>query len=365
MSKIANILDKDELSHSDIMTMLKTKGSDRKLLFDKAKEIKNSNVGSTVYMRALLEITNSCSKNCYYCGIRHNNLLIDRYSVTYDEIDEYLQKAIDEKIGSIVIQSGELLGGGFIHKIDYLLSKAKELSGGKLGITLSCGEQSYETLKRWKNLGANRYLLRIETSNQLLYKKIHPNDDYHDYDKRLETLKYLKQLNYQTGTGVMIGMPFQSYENLANDIMFMKNLDIDMCGMGPFIIDDDTPISKYKHITPSIEKRLDLTLKMYAILRIVMKNINIAATTALFTLDKAAFLQALDTSCNVIMPNFTPPKYKSEYKLYPNKAGTNNSVEDSLLNIKNLLSKSSLEVGFGQRGDSVHYNKAHIKRVVI
>lgn len=364
MSKIAKILAKEELSHSDIVSMLNAEGSDLNMILEKAKQIKQENVGDKVYMRALLEITNSCSKNCYYCGIRHNNLLIDRYSVTYDEIDAYLEKVVAENIGSIVIQSGELLGNGFIQKIDYLLAKAAELTNGELGITLSCGEQSYETLKRWKALGAQKYLLRIETSNQLLYQKIHPNDENHDFDKRLETLKYLKQLNYHTGTGVMIGMPFQSIENLANDILFMRNLDIDMCGMGPFIIDNDTPMSKYQHLTPSVEKRVSLSLKMYAILRIVMKNINIAATTALFTLDKNAFVKALDTSCNVIMPNFTPPKYKSQYKLYPNKAGTASSIEDSLVNIRNIMELNKFEVGYGQRGDSVHYNKTHLKRVM-
>ena len=150
--------------------------------------------------------------------------------------------AYDNKYGSIALQSGETESSSFSKRVEKLLNKIRELSGGKLGITLSVGEQEPEVYKRWFDAGAHRYLLRVESTNQDLYNKIHPNDSKHNFHRRLECLKSLQDIGFQTGTGVMIGLPFQTMDDLAGDLLFMKEFDIDMCGMGPYIEHADTPL---------------------------------------------------------------------------------------------------------------------------
>ncbi len=304
---------------AEIIQLLQLEGDDRQQLFARAREVKNSQVGDKVYFRGLVEFSNVCAKDCLYCGIRKSNKLVVRYTATDDEILAACRFAWENRFGSVVLQSGELSSPEFVERVDNLLKKTKQLSNNELGITLSCGEQTRETYRRWFESGAHRYLLRIEASNPKLYRKIHPATKIHSFEKRVEALEYLVNTGYQVGTGVMIGLPFQTLEDLANDLTFFKKLDIDMCGMGPYMEHENTPLYEYRHLLKPRQERFDLALKMIAVLRLLMPDINIAAATALEAIDPAGREKALAVGANVLMPNLTPPKYLVEYKLYEDK----------------------------------------------
>ena len=355
MNRIAQILSEDRYDQERLVELLKASPQDSALIFDKAAEVKAKFIGIKVHLRGLIELSNICAKNCFYCGIRRDNKTVNRYTVADDEVAEAIKFAIENELGSIVIQSGELISPDFINRVERNLKLAKKLSDGKLGITLSCGEQTRETYQRWKEAGAHRYLLRIETSNEALYYKIHPRDEAHDYQRRLAALQSLKDTGYQTGTGVMIGLPFQTTEDLAHDLLFMREFDIHMCGMGPYVEHEDTPLYQYKDILLPKEDRVALTLKMIALLRIIMKDINIASTTALQAMVDGGREQALKAGANIMMPNITPGVYRNNYALYDNKPGTNEEAEDSRKNLEALISRAGCQVAYGAWGDSLHF----------
>ena len=354
-NKISNILSKENLTKEDIVCLLKTKDKDRLLLFEKSNQIKKKYIGNSTYYRGLIEFSNICAKDCYYCGIRKSNKKVNRYQLSDAEILKAAEFAYKENYGSIVLQGGELFNQKHISRITKLLKSVKDLSNNELGITISLGEQSAETFKEWFDAGAHRFLLRIETSNTELYKKLHPDDDMHSFEVRLEALKNIRKAGYQTGTGVMVGLPFQTFEHLADDLLFMKELDIDMCGMGPFIPHTDTPLYKYKDELWPIEERFDMTLKMIAILRILMKDINIAAATALQAIDKIGREKAIKIGANIIMPNITPGLYRDDYSLYENKPCTDEEAEDCKTCLEARISIAGDEIGYGQWGDSPHF----------
>lgn len=357
--KILNIL-QNEPKISDLVNLLNSEGDLQKTLFQTAAEIKTKYVGNFVYLRALIEYSNICRKNCYYCGIRKDNKNLVRYIMTDEEVINAAKYAYKEKYASLALQAGELNSENFTKKISNLLQKINSETNNEMGITLSLGEQSENVLKEWKEIGIRRYLLRIETSNQDLYKKIHPNDETHNYQNRLNTLLILRKLNYQVGSGIMIGLPFQTIENLAEDILFFKKLDIDMIGMGPYIEHSDTPLFKFHKQLLPLQKRFELTLKMIAIMRIMMKNINLVASTAMQAIDKIGREKALMAGANVIMPNLTPIKYRENYLLYQNKPFLNEDAELSKNNIENCIRFAGDEIAYGQWGDSKHYFERQI-----
>ncbi len=355
--EIKEILNKTGFAKNDLIELLCCSGKDRDLLLKKSSEIKEQQVGNKVYLRGLIELTNRCAKNCYYCGIRRDNDKVNRYFISDDETLEAARFAYENRYGSIVIQTGEIQSEWFIRKIESLILDIKKLSGGKLGITLSCGEQTEETYRRWFDAGAHRYLLRIETSNPYLYAVLHPYD--HRWNRRIECLRLLKKVGYMTGTGVMIGLPGQTVGDLANDLLFMKELDIDMCGTGPYIEHEDTPLVQLKDGLLPLQERFELTLKMIAVLRILMPDINIASTTALQAIDKTGREKALKIGANILMPNITPGNYRDDYKLYANKPCTDESPEDCGKYIEARVRLAGCEIGFDEWGDSKHYTKSH------
>jgi biotin synthase len=267
---IKDLLERDEFSRADITRLLKSRGEEKTQLFRKSAEIKERYIGNKVWFRGLIEFSNICSKDCLYCGIRKGNKNLERYNLSDDEILAAARFAYLNRYGSIALQSGELESRFVTDRIENLLHRIKDLSEGELGVTLSVGEQDPEVYKRWFDAGAHRYLLRVESSNPVLYKKIHPDDSIHDFNKRMECLKSLQDIGYQTGTGVMIGLPFQTFDDLAGDLLFMKEFNIDMCGMGPYIEHAETPLIEYSEELMPPEERFDLTLKMIAIIRIMM-----------------------------------------------------------------------------------------------
>ncbi len=235
------------------------------------------------------------------------------------------------------------------------MQEIKKNSNNELGVTLSLGEQTEDSYKRWKDAGAHRYLLRIETSNPELYAKIHPNNPLHSHTTRLRCLESLQRCGYQTGTGVMIGLPFQTITDLANDLLFLQSMDIDMVGMGPYLEHHATPLYEYRHLLLSLQERLRLSIHMVAALRILMPDINIAATTALQAIEPAGREKALEIGANVVMPNITPTTNRTLYKLYENKPGTHEGAAESMRKLEESILKSGCKVAYGVWGDSRHF----------
>lgn len=355
MMVLQNILAKPELSKEEIIYLLKTQGQERQDVLAFAKKRKLEEVGNKVYFRGLIEYSNICTKDCYYCGIRSGNPNFDRYEVDEQEVLDAVRFAWENKYASIVIQSGEQSSVSYSKKISGLLLKIREMTNGELGITLSLGEQNRKTLQEWFDLGATRYLLRIEVSNHELYKKLHPNNKHHDYNKRVAQLKVLREIGYQVGTGVMIGLPFQTIEDLADDLLFFKNNKIDMIGMGPYIEHEDTPLFEFKDDLLSKKERFDLALKMVAILRIICPDINIAASTAMQTLDKQGREKAVMVGANVIMPNLTPVKYRQGYQLYEDKPCMDEEAGECMNCLEARLHMVDAVIGYGEKGDSLAY----------
>jgi biotin synthase len=357
MTDIREILETCSFTKENIVSLLSSRGEERTLLFRKSSEIKEKFIGNKVWFRGLIEFSNICSKDCLYCGIRKGNRNLQRYNLSDNEILAAAKFAYDNRYASIALQSGELESEVVTSRIENLLHEIRKMSDGQLGITLSLGEQEPEVYKRWFNAGAHRYLLRVETTSRELYGKIHPNDSHHDFDRRMNCLKNLQDIGYQAGTGVMIGLPFQTIEDLADDLIFMKEFDIDMCGMGPYIEHADTPLIKYSGDLLPLEERFDLTLKMIAIIRLIMKDINIVASTALQAIDPMGREKAIKIGANIVMPNITPGKYRDSYKLYDNKPCTDDSAEDCQSCLENRISLADAEVIYGEWGDSRHYER--------
>lgn len=351
------ILSKEHFDVEDIKYLLNCKGEERTILFARSSEIKKRYVENKVYFRGLIEMSNVCAKDCFYCGIRKSNKNLIRFNLSDDEILQAAKFAYEKNYGSIVIQSGEIQSKSFSERIVRLLSDINKLSNGKLRVTLSCGEQNYQTYKRWNEAGAHRYLLRIETSNKELYKRLHPEDGNHLYEKRLECIYALKEIGYQLGTGVMVGLPFQTIEDLANDLIWMRDIDVDMVGLGPYLEHPETPLYEFRHLLLSKEERLDLSFKMIAILRIMMKDINIAATTAMQAIDPIGREKALKIAANVIMPNITPAKYRDKYKLYDDKPCIDENPEECQSCLEARIAMSGNEIAYGEWGDSNHWRK--------
>ncbi len=357
MKSFNELVQQESFSKEDLVRLLKSEGEERKLLFEAALKRKEQVVGKKVYYRGLVEFSNICSKDCLYCGIRKSNKNVFRYEASDKEIIEACEFAWKNRFGSVVLQSGEISSPAFVDRVERLLKGIKELSQGELGITLSCGEQSKETYLRWRESGAHRFLLRIESSNQDLYNKIHPNNDHHSFEKRISALHLLKECDYQVGTGVMIGLPFQTMEDLADDLLFFKKMDVDMVGMGPFIEHEDTPLYEFKDSLMSKQDRFDLALRMVATLRLFIPDINIAAATALQAIDPAGREKALKVGANVIMPNLTPCDYRKEYQLYEDKPCLDEDAELCRNCLEARVELAGSEVAYDEWGDSPHYFK--------
>ena len=354
---ITSILQKQEPDKADLIALLTCDQASEETLFRHSREIRDAALGNGVYLRGLVEISNICTKDCLYCGIRKSNRQAQRYRLDDDAIADAAGYAWRNGYGSIVLQGGERTDTEFTERIGSLVKRIKTESNGQLGITLSLGEQSMETYRHWRECGAHRYLLRIETSNPALYRKIHPDNKLHDFHTRLNCLRLLQQCGYQTGTGVMIGLPFQTVEDLADDLLFFKELDIDMVGMGPYLEHHATPLWELRDQLLPQSERLTLALRMVSCLRILMPDINIAATTALQAIEPHAREKALHIGANVIMPNITPQSNRADYRLYENKPGMDEGAEESTRRLIASIHASGCEVKTAEWGDSQHFRR--------
>ncbi|WP_448376264.1 [FeFe] hydrogenase H-cluster radical SAM maturase HydE [Fervidobacterium sp.] len=299
VKKIQNI-DLDYLTH-----IIETDKYDEEI-FRIADEIRRKYVGEEVHLRAIIEFSNYCSQHCLYCGLRAENKNLQRYRMTVDEIVERARLIANLGIKTVVLQSGED-PYYTTEMISEIISEIKKLD---VAITLSIGERSFEEYKIWKELGADRYLMRHETASPQLYAKLHPGDTF---ENRRAHLLEIKRLGYETGAGFMVGLPDQTPYDLALDLAFIKEIDADMIGIGPFIPNPDTPLKE------STGGDLQTTLRMVALARIVVPTANIPATTALGSINPFGRQYGLKYGANVIMPNLTPNPYRPNYSLYPGK----------------------------------------------
>lgn len=355
MSTISAILAQSGFTRSDLEQLLQCKGEEQRLLLKKGGTIKELFVGKKVYLRGLIEFSNVCIKDCYYCGIRKSNLSVKRYNLTDNEILNAVRLADENRLGSVVLQSGENNSPAFADRMSNLITQIKQLSNGRLGITLSVGEQPEKVYRRWFEAGAHRYLLRIETTNKSVYRKIHPKNKEHDFNRRLDCLHSLRAIGYQTGTGVMIGLPFQTIGDLADDLLFFHKFGIDMVGMGPYIEHSETPLYEFRHELLPIQERFDLSLRMIAVLRILMKDINIAAATALQAIDPLGREKGVKVGANIIMPNITPGFYRNDYRLYDNKPCINEGPSGCIECLDARIALADCKIGYGEWGDSLHF----------
>ena len=279
--------------------------------FAVAQEIKARYGKSEVLPRGLIETSNVCAKNCLYCGIRKGNENVPRYLMSEKDVAMCIDEARQRGYPAVAFQAGEIESEANTSYYERILKKCRGLE-----VTLSLGEQTEAVYQRWKDAGAMRYLIRIETSNRELYAKIHPADC--SFDRRLECIRTLKRLGYVTGSGVMIGLPGQTIEDLAGDIVFYGEEQLDMVGMGPYVFHPDSPLPNLASLLPATNEQL--SLRMIALTRLYLHDVNIVAATALEALDPAAGrTRGIEAGANVVMPVLTPKIYRQRYDLYPGK----------------------------------------------
>ena len=360
MTVLDKILKKDEFTKKDLVTLLSLTDPDEiERLFKAAYQVKLKHVGNTVWLRGLIELSNICTKDCFYCGIRKSNKNVERFTIDFDEIVNEAVWVKEHRYGSLVMQSGERSDEKFVDTVEALLTEIHKKTGNSLGITLSLGEQTLETYERWRKAGAHRYLLRIESTNRDIFETIHPNNDLHNYDTRLDCLKRLRKTGYQVGTGVMQGLLGQTMEDLAHDVLFFKEIDVDMIGMGPYIPHNDTPLGKQvgDYSKEQKEDAVTLGLKMIAVARLVLKDVNIASTTALQALSPLGREHGLLAGANVLMPNVTDTKFRKGYQLYNDKPALNENADESRLALERSVENIGEKIGYDLQGNSNHWKK--------
>jgi len=338
-------------SKKEIIEILSLRNKEQIELHKKASLKRNEVIGNNIFFRGLIEASNICKNDCFYCGIRQSNKNLMNYELSENEILEIAETINELGFSSIVIQSGERQNKEFTSYINNLIKKIKS-SYPQMVITLSVGEQTEETYKEFYNSGAERYLLRIESSQKDLYEKIHPSDM--SFDNRIKCLDSLKTIGFQVGTGVMIHLPEQGIDNLANDILFLRGLDIDMCGMGPYIPHEDAPLI---HQNYDKSKAINLSLNMISALRLTMTDINIAATTALEALSPEGRKMGLNAGANIIMPQFSPEKTRVNYRLYDNKPIHTVDNKKLIEELKTLAESCKMNAAFNEPGNSLHFKK--------
>ncbi len=329
----------DDFSKNEVIEILKD-NSQNDWLFSLADKIRKENVGDEVHLRGLIEFSNICKRACKYCGLRCENKDIDRYRIEPDDIIFYAQKAVDMGYKTIVLQSGE----DEYYSRELLCKIIKGIKTLDVALTLSIGERCFDDYKAFKDCGADRYLIRIETTDKELYKKMHP---HMSFENRVRCLKDLGKLGYEVGTGCLVGLPGQTIESLANDILFFKEINADMVGIGPFIAHPHTPLKD------CLNGDFTLALKVMALTRILLKNINIPATTAMETLNPNGRIIALQSGANVVMPNVTTTEYRAKYEIYPNKICINENPSQCYNCVSGKIRSigRSVSTGYGFRNN--------------
>lgn len=301
-------------------------------LSQQADAVKRQVYGTDVYIRGLIEFTNYCRNNCYYCGIRRDNQNLCRYRLSKDEILSCCKQGYTLGFRTFVLQGGE--DAFYTDAVLCDIVAAIRANYSDCAITLSVGERSYDSYKALYEAGANRYLLRHETATEAHYSKLHP--DTLSLNNRKQCLFHLKEIGYQVGAGFMVGSPYQTIQHLLSDLRFLQELKPDMIGIGPFIHHADTPFYDMPNGT------LSMTLKMLSILRLLFPDVLLPATTALGTIAPNGRELGLKAGANVVMPNLSPSHVRESYSLYDNKICTGEEVATCI----NCLSKRVENAGY-------------------
>lgn len=310
-------------------------------LYQRADRVRHEAVGDEVHLRGLIEFSNICRNDCLYCGIRCGNRHVQRYRMDEDELVETATRAAAMGFQTIVLQSGEDLHFDQA-RMCRIIEQIKRLD---VALTLSIGERDYADYKAFREAGADRYLLRIETTDRDLYHRLNPGMSW---QRRHECLLMIKELGYELGSGIMVGQPGQSVESIADDLLYFKEIGIDMAGIGPFIPHPDTPLAGEEGGT------LEQALRTMAVMRLLMPDINIPATTAMETLHPQGRIMALQAGANVVMPNVTEGEYRRLYELYPGKICVNDTPIHCRTCIGLKIQGIGRTIGQGKGGHKPH-----------
>ena len=333
-------------SREDLIFLLNLKDPCRiQELFDRADQVRRQYVGDEILLRGIVEFSNHCRNDCAYCGISRSNRSLARYRMTQDQVLASVQEIALAGIKTVVLQSGEDPGLD-PHWLAHVIQAIK--SDFDMAVTLSVGERPEADYRLWRQAGADRYLLKIETTNPRLYDRLHPGMSL---DRRTRCSQILRELGYQNGSGSLVGLEGQSLEDLADDLLFFRQFDFDMVGIGVFIPHDRTPLAG----RPVGD--LGLALRMVALTRILLRDSHIPATTAIGTVgDGLGQEQALKAGANVVMPNFTPSEYRLLYDIYPGRRGVDQSPGETVDRLRALAESMGRTIGLS-KGDSLKGNR--------
>ena len=344
-SVVHKLTDTGDLTREEIICLLENRDPETQAyLAEKASAASRKHYGNKVFVRGLIEFTNYCRNDCYYCGIRCGNKNADRYRLTKEDITGCASYGYDLGFRTIVLQGGEDMFYTEEMMVDIIKSIKKEHPD--CAVTLSIGEKSYESYKAFFDAGADRYLLRHETADADHYAKLHPSNL--SSENRKQCLYNLKEIGFQTGAGFMVGSPYQTIENIADDLLFLKKLDPEMIGIGPFIPHKDTVFADEK------AGDLNLTLFLLSVIRLMLPTVLLPATTALGTIDPRGRELGILAGANVVMPNLSPVGVRKKYALYDNKICTGEEAAECMNCLKNRISSIGYEI-VTDRGDNIKY----------
>lgn len=339
--RLIDKLEKEQiLTSEEYLYLIENREAAAPYAAQRAAETRDRIYGKRVFIRGLIEFSNYCKNNCYYCGIRAGNSKLERYRLTNEEIISCADSGYELGFRTFVLQGGEdkhYTDGDFCNIISEIKKRHPDCA-----VTLSLGERSYESFKALKEAGADRYLLRHETSNCEHYKKLHPTEM--SFENRIRCLEDLKSLGFQTGAGFMVGSPFQTNEDLANELLFLKKYSFEMVGIGPFISHRDTPFAKYENGSA------ELTLFLLSLIRLTLPKVLLPATTALGTADFEGREKGILAGANVLMPNLSPTEVRGKYMLYDNKICTGDEAAQCIQCLKRRVEKTGCTV-VTDRGD--------------
>ena len=349
MDKVQDVLQKlcktSDLTRDEIIFLLNNRTKDvQEFLAREASATAQKAYGNSIYVRGLIEFTNYCKNDCYYCGIRCGNKNASRYRLTKDEILNCTAHGYELGLRTFVLQGGE--DPFFTDELIVDIVRLIKSQHPDCAVTLSIGEKSFESYKAYYEAGADRYLLRHETADHAHYSKLHPESL--SAANRQECLFNLKKIGFQTGAGFMVGSPYQTLENIADDLMFLKKLDPEMIGIGPFIPHKDTKFASEP------QGDLDLTLFLLSILRLMFPQVLLPATTALGTIDPMGREKGILAGANVLMPNLSPVGVRKKYTLYDNKICTGEEAAECMNCLKGRINKIGYDIVV-DRGDNKEY----------
>lgn len=345
MNNILKIIEKLEKEHSLTVEEYEYLIDGRteeiaEIIAEKARKVREAIYGKSVYIRGLIEISNICKNDCLYCGIRRSNKLCDRYRLSEEEILDCADEGYALGFRTFVMQGGE--DGSFSDEFMCSVIRKLKEKYPDCAVTLSIGERSRESYERLFNAGANRFLLRHETADKEHYEKLHPEGM--SFETRMECLRNLKEIGFQTGCGFMVGSPFQTTHNLALDLKFVEEFKPQMCGIGPFIPHKDTPFKDYPPGTA------ELTCYLLSIIRLIHPNILLPSTTALGTILDGGREKGILAGANVVMPNLSPISVRKKYMLYNGKISTGDESAEAVKNLAKRMKSIGYEI-VNDRGD--------------